>query len=180
MEKSWLGLVKDIFDKKNWIVLIFVLIAFAIVTGLITFLPKSILAEMRLDDWLEYKKDIGAGFWLSVSLILVIVGYSIIKCVWSKIRNQMAKKEQRKKFQKLSEFHKSIIFLALSSREKSVPLNTSSGDTIYLQNNNFLYNPPQVPIVRPNNEIFERFAPREWLIDLYNEEPELFRIKIRR
>ena len=130
---------------------------------------------MSLDNLPDFWKIIiGLAFLFSTTMIATIVLLLIFKYICLKIMNKMTKIEQKKKFKKLSESHKIIIVLALSSREKLVFLNTSSGDAIYLQNNNFLYNPSQVPIVRPDDEIFERFAPREWLIDLYNEEPELF------
>ena len=88
----------------------------------------------------------------------------------------MAKKEQRNMVKKLNPQYKRIINEALKSADKTVCLDISSGDTTYLQLNGLLYRPPQVGFLagRRDNKIFEKFVPPSWLIDLYNEEPELF------
>ena len=63
----------------------------------------------------------------------------------------------------------------LKSKEKAISLDKNSGDTVYLVNNMFLYMPQQVFTLGWDNEMILTYVPHPWLLDLYNEEPELFK-----
>ena len=62
----------------------------------------------------------------------------------------------------------------LRSSDKTISLDKNSGDTIYLVNNLFLHMPEQAFTLGRNNEMILTYVPQAWLLDLYNEEPELF------
>ena len=174
-------LIKIVFDKKNRPVVTAILIALIMLTGLILFLPESILMKMSLDNLPDFWKIIiGLTFLFSTTMIATIVLLLIFKYIRLKILNKTMKIECKKKIERLNQTHKSLIAKALQNSNKSILLDISSGDTLYLLSNGFLFEPQQIPRVEPNNEIFKIFALQPWLIDLYNEEPELFRIKIRR
>jgi hypothetical protein len=153
------------------------LLASAMLTGFILFLPESILAKMNLDNLPPlWKILVGLVFLFCVSLILTILVFTVIKYFWSKRQSKIKKMEQKEKVKNLNPRCKQIINEALKSADKTVRLDISSGDTTYLQLNGFLYRPPQVGFLaeRPDNKVIEKFVPPPWLIDLYNEEPELF------
>lgn len=64
----------------------------------------------------------------------------------------------------------------LKSKEKAISLDKNSGDTVYLVNNMFLHMPQQVfTLGWDDNEIILTYVPHPWLLDLYKEEPELFK-----
>lgn len=152
------------------------LIAVSIFTGMILFLPDSILAKMSLanlpDTW---KRIIGLIFLLSIALIAIIIVSSMFSSVSEKRGSKRFKENQRKKLLKLSSRQKHILRDLLSSNEKAIRLERNSGDTTYLLTNLFIHQPDQAFSLGWNNEKVLTFVPQPWLIELYNEEPNLFR-----
>ena len=91
------------------------------------------------------------------------------------MRNNRIRENLKKKLKILSPQQRSIILKVLRSKEKSISLDKNSGDTVYLVNNMFLYMPQQVFTLGWDNEMILTYVPHPWLLDLYNEEPELFK-----
>lgn len=152
------------------------LVAVAILTGLLLFLPQNILEKMNLDELpVLWSRIIGIVFLLSVALVITIVVFSAISQFSSKIRNKRIRKNLKKKYQMLSPRQRAIILQVLKSGDKTISLDKNSGDTIYLVNNLFLHMPEQAFTLGWNNEMILTYVPQPWLLDLYNEEPELFR-----
>lgn len=152
------------------------LLAIALLTGMLLFLPDSILSKMYLDNLpVLWSRIIGIVFLLSVALIGTIGISSAISHISSKIRNKRIRENLKKKLKTLSSQQRSIILKALRSKEKSISLDKNSGDTVYLVNNMFLYMPQQVFTLGWDNEMILTYVPHPWLLDLYNEEPELFK-----
>lgn len=151
------------------------LVASAILTGLLLFLPKSILGRMNLDVLPEFwNRIIGIVFLLSVTLIMTMIVFSVINMITEERRNKRIRRNLKKKYKTLSPRQRSIILDLLHSEDKTIALDKNSGDTIYLVNNLFLYMPQQVISFGWNNEMILTYVPQPWLMDLYNEEPELF------
>ncbi len=151
------------------------LVAIALLTGMILFLSDSVLKKMALDNLPDlWNRIIGLIFLLSVAIIVTLVVFSII----SKNKNKrMAKKIRenlKNKLKKLSPRQKTIVFQLLHSEDKTIALDKNSGDTIYLVNNWFLYMPEQAFTLGWNNEMILTYVPHPWLLELYNDEPELF------
>ena len=88
--------------------------------------------------------------------------------------NTKLKKNLKSKIKTLSPRQREIILQLLKSEDKTIALDKNSGDTIYLLNNLFLHMPQQVVSVGWNNEMILTYAPQPWLLELYNEEPDLF------
>jgi len=152
------------------------LVAVAILTGLLLFLPQNVLEKMNLDELpVLWSRIIGIVFLLSVALVITIVVFSAISQFSSKIRNKRIRKNLKKKYQMLSPRQRAIILQVLKSGDKTISLDKNSGDTIYLVNNLFLHMPEQAFTLGWNNEMILTYVPQPWLLDLYNEEPELFR-----
>lgn len=157
------------------------LVAIAIASGAMIFLPNNILKKLGLCELPPlWTTIIGLTFLISLSLIITI-GISIVyKYIFinikSKIRYKIRIKKLRKNFDNLSVEHKKIIIEILKSKNKSKELNVTSGDVIYLQQNKYIYPPQQsLDYFDYGNNIF-KFVPQPWIIDYYIEQPELFKI----
>jgi len=151
------------------------LVAIAILSGLVIFLPDVVLKKMSLNELPElWKQIIGFVFLLSVSLIGTIILFSLLSSVLSKYKYMRIKRNLKNKYKTLSPRQREIIIQLLKSDDKTISLNKNSGDTIYLENSLFLYMPQQVVSVDWNNEMMVKYAPQPWLLELYYEEPELF------
>jgi len=151
------------------------LVAVALLSGSLLFLPEAVLIKMSLNDLPDlWKRIIGIVFLLSVALILTIAIYSISSKILTRRRNKKIKDNLKKRLKTLSPRQKAIVIKMLKSDDKAIPLDKNSGDTIYLVNNLFLHMPQQVFTVGWNNEMILTYVPQPWLLELYNEEPELF------
>lgn len=151
------------------------LIAVATFTGLLLFLPDSVLSKMSLHQLPKlWKQIIGITFLLSIALIATIIIFGCFSKFIKKQKNKRIKQNLRKKLKSLSPRQKQIVLQLLRSEDKSIILDKNAGDTIYLLNNLFLHQPEQVVSVGWNNEMDMVYVPQLWLMDLFNEEPELF------
>lgn len=152
------------------------LLAIALLTGMLLFLPDSILRKMYLDNLpVLWSRIIGIAFLLSVALIGTIGVSSAISYITSKMRNKRIRENLKKKLKILNSQQRGIILKVLKSKDKAISLDSNSGDTVYLVNNMFLHMPQQVFSVGWDNEMILTYVPHPWLLDLYNEEPELFK-----
>lgn len=152
------------------------LTAIAMMTGMLLFLPQSILAKMKLDEMpVLWNQIVGMIFLLSIALIITIVLFSIIAKIKEKQKRKRFRENLRRNLKNLSADQKNIICKLLSSKNKTIVLDKNSGDTVYLVNNSFIHGPDQVVTPGWNHEIMMRYVPQPWLMDLYNEEPELFK-----
>lgn len=151
------------------------LVAVALLTGMILFLPDSVLKKMALNDLPDlWNRIIGLVFLLSVALIVTLVVFSTISQIKDKRREKRLRESLKKNLKKLSPRQKSIVLRLLHSEDKTITLDKNSGDTIYLVNNLFIYMPQQAVTLGWNNEMILTYVPQPWLLDLYNDEPELF------
>lgn len=151
------------------------LVAIALLTGMILFLPESILDKMALSNLPDlWNKVIGLTFLLSVALIITLVVFSIISRIRDKRQTKRLRENLKKNLKRLSPRQKSIVVQLLHSEDKTISLDKKSGDTIYLVNNLFIYMPQQAVTLGWNNEMILTYVPQPWLLDLFNDEPELF------
>lgn len=152
------------------------LVAVALLSGFLLFLPETVLIKMSLNDLPDlWKRIIGIVFLLSVSLTLTIITFSISSKIITKYRNKRIKDNLKKRLKALSPRQKAIVVKMLKSDDKTIMLDKNSGDTIYLVNNLFLHMPQQLFTMGLDNEMKLTYVPQPWLLDLYNEEPELFK-----
>ena len=84
-------------------------------------------------------------------------------------------KKLRSRFIALAPEQKEIVLELLKSEDKVVLLDIAAGNTRYLQENNFIHRPEQIFSAGYDNEVYMKFIPHPWLIDLYSKEPELFK-----
>lgn len=152
------------------------LTAIALLTGMILFLPDKILSAMNLDEMPSlWNQIIGIVFLLSVVLIATIIVFSAIKYVSEKRKNKRIRDNLKKKLATLSPRQKAIVVALLQSEDKTISLDKNSGDTIYLVKSLFLHMPEQIFSVGWDDKMILNYVPQPWLLDLYNEEPDLFK-----
>ncbi|MBE5907649.1 MAG: hypothetical protein E7278_02290 [Lachnospiraceae bacterium] len=84
-------------------------------------------------------------------------------------------RNMKKKYLSLNQRQKEIIIELLLSEDKTIILDKNSGDTVYLVQNMFLYQPEQLFIPGFNNEMLLKYVPHPWLLDMFNKEEDLFR-----
>ena len=157
------------------------LVALAIVSGSILFLPVTLLDKLGLNNLPEAIKTItGTLFLLSCALILTILCSVVFQRVIKATKHKKLLKDLRKSFIELSIRHKKIIVKLMKSSSKSIELDSLSGDTIYLSEHNFIHRPQQVvdAFVLYDNKY--TYVPQPWLIDLYEKDPELFELDDRK
>ena len=150
---------------------------FSIMTlsGLILFLPQSILHKMALDNLPDsVKMIIGFIFLLSSALTVSIIVFSYMHKAALHRRRKLFLMNKKKMLMQLGDSQKKIIFELLHSNDKKIYLDPNSGDTLYLLNNGFLFQPTQVFSVDYDNNTIMSYTPQPWLLDLFNENPNLF------
>jgi len=154
------------------------LVAVAIMSGLVLFLPNSVLNKLRLDilpDSVLFSA--GLLFLLSCTLILTILGSVIFQSIVKKVKYVMQLNDLRKRYLQLSLPQKRIVIKLLKSSDKSVELDSLSGDTIYLIQHDIIFRPQQNVSFVELDENRYTYAPHPWLLDLFQKEPELFNIE---
>ena len=173
MGKNIANITEKVFDSFKQITP--ALIAIAVLTGLVLFLPVSVLEKMSLEELPSlWRMTIGIVFLLSVSLISTIIATELASNLANKIRKQRAKRALKEKYKSLSSNQKKIIVNLLNSNDKTIKLEKNSGDTLYLECNGFIHMPQQVATLGWHNEMILTYTPQPWLLELYNEEPEYF------
>ena len=168
---------KGLFDKvfDNFKKITPALVAITILTGLILFLPESILQKMNLSQIPAiWRTIIGLAFLLGIALTVTIVLFEAFSQLSIRRKNRKLRENLKKKLKTLSPQQKNIVVELLKSKDKMIQLNSNSGDTLYLVNCGFIICPQQIITFGLGNDIIKKYAPQPWLLDLFNEEPELF------
>lgn len=173
MKETLDNLLEKVFDGFKRITP--ALIAVSLLTGMILFLPKSVLERMQLGELpILWSRIIGIIFLLSVALIITILISEAGSVIIKRWKNRRHRDNLKKKYKTLSHRQKNIVQQLLKSENKSVQLDKNSGDTIYLLQIGFIHQPTQVVTYGWNDEMVLTYVPQPWLMDLYNEEPEIF------
>ena len=152
------------------------LIAACSFSGLLLFLPTSLLEKLGLSNIVNsHRPIIGIVFTLSLVLIVVITLSALVRFISKSIKQRCFLIAQKKKLRKLSPRQKWILCELLNSADKAIRLDCNSGDTLYLMSNLFIYAPAQVFSIGSDNKFEEVFVPQPWLIELFQNKPDLFR-----
>ncbi len=165
-------IVTKVFDSfKRWTP---ALLAVSIVTGLILFLPDSILQRMALNDIPPlWKIVIGLLFLLSAALILTIGFFEAWKRATSGYRQKKALKKRTEMLKGLPSEQKAILQRMMESTDKSIILTREAGNTQYLLEKGFIYQPQQIIEYSIDNELRATYNPQPWLMELYNKNPKI-------
>ncbi len=167
------GLFEKAFDNFKKITP--ALLAIAIASGLVLFLPEAVLAKMSLNELDNaWKRVIGIVFIVSVALIITIVFVELFKKINDRRKMKLIRKRTRENFINLSPEYKRLLIMMLKSDERSLDMDPRSGDTLYLLNGMYIHQAQSYMFVGPGCTSTMKYTPQPWLIDLYNNEPELF------
>ena len=151
------------------------LMAVAFASGLILFLPESILTRMALNNLQEiWKVVIGLVFIVSCALIITIMIVEIYKSIERRSSQKRFRKKKRKQYIGLPMDYKKMLVRILKNPTCSMELDPTSGNTLYLLNNQFIYQTQSFTFVGPGYIEPVTYTPEPWLIDLFHEEPNLF------
>ena len=81
-----------------------------------------------------------------------------------------------KKSKKLSNEQKDILRKMLNSKEKSMSLDSNSGDTNYLMQKGFIMRPQQIATIDYEDALFFNYVPQSWLMELYQNNSKIKKI----
>lgn len=153
------------------------LIAVALASGLILFLPEIVLEKMALNDLpANLKKTISVAFIVACALILTITAVELYRAITVKLAPYRFRKNKRKHYINLPREYKKLLITLLESEKRSIELDPTSGDTLYLLNNQFIHQAQSYMFVGVGYTAPVTYTPEPWLIDLYNKEPDLFKL----
>ena len=153
------------------------LFALSLMTGLVLFLPDSILIRLGLSDLpSSVRIIIGVVFLLSTVLIITIVLFGLFNLIVDRIKNTYLRKRLEKQYYKLSKNQKIIINQLCKSKTKSIKLNYTSGDTRYLVAKGFILSPRQTIVEDDVYNNIQIFCAQPWLIELYEKKPNIFEL----
>lgn len=169
------GLAEKVFDSFKKISP--ALIAVALASGFVLFLPESILKKMALNNLQDIWKIVtGLVFVVSCALIITIAIVEEYRVIQKKVAPKKFRKRKRKQFINLPLDYKKMLVNILKSPKRSMELDPTSGDTLYLLNNQFIHRTQSYMFVGPGYTDPIACAPEPWLIDLFFKEPELFKL----
>ncbi len=150
------------------------LIAVLIFTGLILFLPQSILQKMALESIPNgWKLIAGLLFILSVTVILSVVCFRIFKHIILLQENNKFINGHIMLIRHMSPEQKRILLNLLSSEDKSIVLDSNSGNTVYLLCNRFIHQPQQIITMHEEDVMLMKYVPEGWLMDAYQNNPKV-------
>lgn len=151
------------------------LVAITIVSGLILFLPSSILARMALDNIPSSVKIIvGIVFLITTALCVVILFKELLTRFIEKRKMKRLISNSKKKLSNLDPDMKRILRELLKSQDCSIEMSSGSGIVKYLEANGFIARSQNIGYIGSGNSMIMRYCPHPWVIDLYLKEPELF------
>ena len=168
------GLAEKVFDSFKKISP--ALIAVAIASGFILFLPENILDRMALNNLQDgWKIAVGLVFIISFTLIITIVIIEACHTVYRKVVPVRYRKLKRKQFISLPTDYKRLLVSILTNPKCSIELDPTSGNTLYLLNNQFIHQAQSYIFAGPGYTAPVTYVPEPWLIDLFHKEPDLFK-----
>lgn len=152
------------------------LIAVALTTGGILFLPQNILTTLGLTNLSgAVRTTIGIIFLISTVLIFTIIVWSYWEKIYTRVKNRRLKKQLKAKFKKLPPELKDILIQIMEKPEHAMTLNSLSSSTIYLVQNLYIYQPRQMVDPDSFRHMSLKYVAEPWLTELYYDDPELFR-----
>lgn len=150
------------------------LIAIALFSGAILFLPPSILQQMNLYNLSPNIRTVfGAVFLFSCALVITISCTIVWRQVAKKRQQHKLKKMLRKQLLDLSPNHKKMLKQLLNTKGRSIKWSGKNGDVLFLQTSKIIHVPTQQIDVLDAMDTLYTYVPHAWVIELYEEEPQL-------
>lgn len=150
------------------------LVAVALFSGAILFLPTSILQQMNLLNLSPIMRTIfGALFLLSCTLVATIVCATVLYKIAKKYQQHKLKKILRKQLLNLTPHHKKMLKQLLNTKGRAIQWSGKDGDVLFLQTSKMIYIPTQLLDALDASASLYTYVPHAWVIELYDAEPQL-------
>lgn len=108
--------------------------AIAVATGLILFLPNSIISMMYMDDFRnKYGFLIGTVFIISLSILIVGAIIKVYNFSHEKYINKKVKKNSRKLLESLDSYKKTIVYMLYCEDNNTHVLPLNDGAIVFLE-----------------------------------------------
>lgn len=151
------------------------LVGIGVTTGLILFLPKNILAKMALDNIPDkIKMIIGIVFIVSIAVIVSIIFFQLFSCVGNALKKRRWLAQKKLLYLRLSPEQRGILIELLHSDGMTEWFDPTAGIINHLESNDFIAKTQPAMFFGIGGAAPVAYAPQAWLIDWYNEEPQMF------
>ena len=151
------------------------LISIAVTTGLILFLPQSILSKMALDNIPDkIKMIIGIVFIVSIAVIVSIIFFQLFGCIEKALKKRRWIAQKKLLYLRLSPEQREILIELLHSDGMTEWFDPTAGIIKHLEANGFIAKTQPAMFFGIGGAAPVAYAPQAWLIDWYNEEPQMF------
>lgn len=112
-----------------------IMVAIALATGMILFLPDTLISKMYLDGFRnEYGFIIGAAFVVSVSILTIGVIISIYNYFYEMHTQKKVKENSGKLIASLDDYKKTIVYLLYNEDNHTHELPLNDGAVVFLEN----------------------------------------------
>lgn len=111
------------------------MVAIALATGMILFLPDSLISKMYMDGFRnEYGFIIGAVFVVSISILTIGVIISIYNYFYEMHKQKRIKENSGKLIASLDDYKKTIVYLLYNEDNHTHELPLNDGAVVFLEN----------------------------------------------
>ena len=112
-----------------------IMVAIALATGMILFLPDSLISKMYMDGFRnEYGFIIGAVFVVSISILTIGVIISIYNYFYEMHKQKRIKENSGKLIASLDDYKKTIVYLLYNEDNHTHELPLNDGAVVFLEN----------------------------------------------
>lgn len=112
-----------------------IMVAIALATGMILFLPDSLISKMYMDEFRnEYGFIIGAVFVVSISILTIGVIISIYNYFYERHKQKRIKENSGKLLASLDDYKKTIVYLLYNEDNHTHELPLNDGAVVFLEN----------------------------------------------
>lgn len=112
-----------------------IMVAIALATGMILFLPDSLISKMYMDGFRnEYGFIIGAVFVVSISILTIGVIISIYNYFYEMHKQKRIKENSSKLIASLDDYKKTIVYLLYNEDNHTHELPLNDGAVVFLEN----------------------------------------------
>ncbi len=151
-----------------------IMIAISIASGMILFLPNSIVEKMYMDSFRnEYGFIIGIVFLISFSILLVTAVVGLYKYFQNKYYLKKFNETSGDRLSKLDDYQKAIVYSLFIEDNKTNELPLNDGAVRYLEYNLMINKATTQYMVNDlNNAVFPYFV-QPWVIEKLDENADL-------
>ncbi|MBC9722135.1 MAG: superinfection exclusion B family protein [Lactobacillus sp.] len=151
-----------------------IMVALALGTGIILFLPDSIIKKMYLDSFrINYGFSIGIIFIISFTIFIVTVSIDIFKYFKSKKTNKWFLDTAGERLNELNNYQKAIVFMLYKQINHTSELPLHDGAVQHLEHNLVIQKAATQYMVSDLNNAYFPYFLQPWVINELNKNDSL-------